>query len=39
LHLQKQLAVLKAFSGQATPEEQKQLLSEIEKTFVVPTAP
>jgi len=39
LHLQKQLAVLKTFSEQTTPKEQKQLLSEIGKTFVVPIAP
>ena len=37
--LQKQLAVLKTFLEQATPEEQKRLLSELSRTFVVSIAP
>ena len=38
-NLQIKLAVLKTFSEQATPEEQKKLLSELSNTFVVPVAP
>jgi hypothetical protein len=39
VQLQKELAVLKTFLVQATPDEQRQLLAELSKTFVVPVAP